>query len=114
MSEKTENFVGVIIFAVVCAALAYFFEFRTGDPLDIILAAATIVFCILLVLKLKAGLIGINLTLLASIIVYFIRAWAQPIINEDTSLILPNVLKLVVGILLFIYIGRQRIEHSFF
>jgi hypothetical protein len=114
MSERSESFVGVIIFAVVCAALAYFFQFRTGSPLDIILAAAAIVFCLLLLLKMKWGLIGINITLLVSIMVYFIRAWAQPILNEDPGLIWPNVLKLVVGILLLIYIGRQRIEHSFF
>jgi hypothetical protein len=75
---------------------------------------AAVVFCVLLLVKLRLALIGINLTLLASIIVYFTRAWLQPIVNEDASLIWPNVLKMLVGMLLFIYIGRQRIEHSYF
>jgi hypothetical protein len=114
MSERTGSFVGVIVFAVVCGVLAYFFQFRTGEPIDIVLAVAAVVFCVLLLLKLKLALIGINLTLLVSIIVYFTRAWMQPILSEDPSLVWPNVLKMLVGMLLFIYIGRQRIEHSFF
>lgn len=114
MSEHSGNFVGIIVFAILCGALAYFFQFQTGQRLDIVLAVAAIVFCVLLLFKLKAGLVGINLTLLASIAVYFIRLWADPIIQENASLIWPNLLKMVVGILLFIYIGRQRIEHSFF
>jgi hypothetical protein len=114
MSEQTGSFVGVIVFAVICGVLAYYFQFRTGYPIDIVLAVAAVVFCVLLLLKLKVGLIGINLILLASITVYFIRTWMQPILNEDPSLIWPNVLKMLGGILLFIYIGRQRIEHSFF
>ena len=35
----------------------------------------------------------------------------QPIIEEDLNLVLPNVWKMLVAIVLFIYIGRERIDH---
>jgi hypothetical protein len=43
--------------------------------------------------------------------VYFIQAWFWPIVTEETGLIMPNVIKMIVGILFFIFIGRQSIEH---
>jgi hypothetical protein len=114
MSEKTVSYVGVIIFAVVCGALAYFFYWRMGNTVERILAVAAIVFCLGLLVKQKWALIGIALTLLVGIVVAFIQAWQQPIMAGDTGLILPYVLKMLGGIVLFIYIGRQQIEHGVF
>jgi hypothetical protein len=37
----------------------------------------------------------------------------MPIVNEDAGLIMPNVIKMIVGLLFFIFIGRQSIEHRF-
>jgi hypothetical protein len=112
MSEKTSSYVGVIIFAVVLGVLAYL-QFRTGNVIEDILAVAAVVFSLGLLAKQRWALKGVSLTLLAAIGVYFAQAWFQPIVEEDASLILPNVLKLVLAIVLFLYIGRQRIEDSF-
>ena len=112
MSEKTRGYVGVIIFAVLLGILAYF-QFRTGNIVEDILAVAAVIFCLGLLFKQHWALVGVCITLLAGILVYFTQSWLQPIVDEDTSLILPNVLKMVVGILLFIYIGCQRVEERF-
>ncbi|HEY7490746.1 MAG TPA: hypothetical protein VIH59_06510 [Candidatus Tectomicrobia bacterium] len=114
MSEKTGSYVGVIVFAVVCGLLAYFFYWRMGNLVERILAVAAVVFCLGLLGKQKWALIGINLTLLIAIVVSFIQVWQQPIMTEDTSLILPYILKMLGGIILFIYIGRGQLEHGVF
>ena len=112
MSEKTSSYVGVIIFAVVLGVLAYL-QFRAGNVIEDILAVAAVVFSLGLLVKQRWALKGVCLTLLVAIGVYFTQAWLQPIVEEDPGRILPNVLKLVLGIVLFLYIGRERIEHSF-
>jgi hypothetical protein len=114
MNEKTDSYVGVIVFAVVCGALAYFFYWSMGNIVERILAVAAIVFCLGLLAKQKWALIGIALTLLVGIAVAFIQAWQEPIMAGDTGLILPYVLKMLGGIVLFIYIGREQIEHGVF
>jgi hypothetical protein len=112
MSERTGSYVGVIIFAVVLIVLAYF-QFRTGNIIEDILAVAAVIFCLGLLVKQPWALKGVCVTLLVGICVYFTQAWLHPIVEEDASLILPNVLKMVLGILLLIYIGRERIEYRF-
>ena len=112
MSERTGSYVGVVIFAVILGVLAYF-QFRTGNIIEDILAVATVLFCLGLLVKQSWALKGVCVTLLVGIAVYFTQAWLQPIVAEDSSLILPNVLKMVLGILLLIYIGRERIEYHF-
>ena len=112
MSEKTGSYVGVIIFAVLLGVLAYF-QFRVGNIVENILAVAAVIFCLGLLVKQHWALVGVCVTLLVGILVYFAQSWLLPIVDEDTSLILPNVLKMVVGILLFIYIGRQHVEERF-
>lgn len=114
MSERTGSYVGVIIFAVVCGVLAYFFYWSMGNTVERILAVAAVVFCLGLLVKQRWALIGIALTLLVSIVVAFIQAWQEPIMAGDTGLILPYVLKMLGGIVLFIYIGREQIEHGVF
>ncbi len=114
MSETTGSYTGVMIFALVLGVLAIVFPLLRGNIIEILLAVATIVFCLGLLGRQKWALIGVCLTLLVGICIYFLQIWSQPIIHEDTSLILPNVLKMLVGIVLLLYIGRQRIEHSFF
>jgi hypothetical protein len=112
MSEKTGSYVGVIVFAVVLIVLAYL-QFRTGNIIEDILAVAAVIFCLGLLVKQSWALKGVCVTLLVAICVYFAQAWLQPIMEEDASLILPNVLKMVLGILLLIYIGRERLEYRF-
>ena len=114
MSEKTGSYVGVIVFAIVCGGLAYFFYWSMGDIVERILAVAAVVFCLGLLAKQKWALIGISLTLLVAIVVSFIQAWQQPIMAANASLSLPYILKMLGGIVLFIYIGREQIEHGVF
>ena len=112
MSEKTGNYIGVIVFAVLLGVLAYF-QFRTGNIVEDILAVAAVIFCLGLLVKQRWALIGVCITLLVGILVYFTQSWLQPIVDEDSGRILPNVLKMVLGIVLFIYIGRERVEERF-
>jgi hypothetical protein len=114
MSERTDSYAGVLVFAVVCGILAYFFYWSMGNTVERILAVAAMVFCLGLLGKQKWALIGIDLTLLVGIAVSFIQAWQQPIMAENTGLFLPYVLKMLGGIVLFIYIGREQIEHGVF
>ena len=114
MSENTGGYVGVVVFAVVFGVLAYLIQWRAGNLIDIVLAVAAVVFCLGLLIKQRWALIGVCLTLLVGISIYFVRAWSQPILAEDASLVLPNVLKMLGGIVLLLYIGRQKVEHSIF
>lgn len=114
MSEQSGSYIGVVIFAIVLGALSVLL-WRQGDAnlVEKILIVASVFFCLFLLFKQRWAMVGVCLTLLIGILVYFLQAWLQPIVNEDTALILPNVLKMIVGILLFIYIGRERIENRF-
>ncbi len=111
MSEQSGGYVGVIIFAIVLAGLAYFFQWGPGNLIERMLAIASWLFCLGLLFKQKWALVGVYLTLLVAVLVFFTEAWLLPIVNEDTALVRPNVIKLIVGILLFIYIGRERVEN---
>ena len=99
----------VILFGFVILILASW-QLRYANVAEGIIAVAAIIFGVGLLFTGKWGLIGICLTLTASTIVYFGQIWYLPIISEDPSLIWPNLWKLIAAILLFIYIGRQRIE----
>jgi hypothetical protein len=112
MSEHRGSYIGVIIFAIVLGAVSVLLWL--GGEVNIVekvLIVASVFFCLFLLLKQKWALIGICCTLLAAILVYFIQAWLWPIVTEETGLIMPNVIKMIVGILFFIFIGRQSIEH---
>jgi hypothetical protein len=112
MSERTGSYVGVIVFAVILGVLAYF-QFRTGNIVEDILAVAAVLFCLGLLAKQRWARVGVCITLLVAIAVYFTQSWLQPIVDADPGRILPNVIKLVVALLLFIYIGRERVEAHF-
>ncbi len=111
MSEQSGGYVGVRIFAIVLIVLAYFFQWVPGNLIERILAIASLLFCVGLWFKQKWALVGVCLTLLVAVLVFFTAAWLLPIVNEDAALVRPNVIKLIVGILLFIYIGRERVEN---
>ena len=113
MSEQSGGYFGVRIFAIVLAGLGWlsFFQWGPGNLIEQILAIVSWLFCLGLVVKQKWALVGIYLTLLVAVFVFFTEAWFLPIVNEDTALVRPNVIKLIVGILLFIYIGRERVEN---
>lgn len=104
----------VILFGFVILILASWqlrFALEGGvNVAEGILAVAAIIFGIGLLFTGKWGLIGMCITLTASTIVYFGEMWYLPIIAEDSALIWPSLWKLIAAILLFIYIGRQRIE----
>lgn len=111
MSESAGSYASVIVFALVLGALSVLL-WLWGDTniVEKILIIASVFFCLFLLIKQKWALIGICLTLLLGIVVYFIQAWLQPITNEDASLILPNVVKMLVGMVFLILLGRQSVE----
>lgn len=114
MSEERSSFAVVVIFAIVTGALAYFFLYPTGSTIELVLAVAAGLFCLGVLIKQRWALVGLNLTLLVAITVYFVWAWYMPIIQEDPSLIWPNAAKMLVGVVLFMIFGRQRVEFSHF
>jgi len=114
MSERTGSAMGVMVFAVVFGILAVVFHWYLGNTIERILAVAAVVFCLGLLVRQKWALIGVCLTLLVGIGVAFVQAWLQPIMAEHGGLVLPNVLKMLGGIALLLYIGRERIEHGVF
>ncbi|MDH3604916.1 MAG: hypothetical protein OEU26_35370 [Candidatus Tectomicrobia bacterium] len=114
MSEHSGSYIGVIIFAIVLGAVSVLlWRFSEVNIVEKVLIVASVIFCLFLLIKQKWALIGICCTLLAAILVYFAQAWLLPIVTEETGLIMPNALKMIVGILFFIFIGRQSIEHRF-
>ena len=113
MSENRASFTSVIIWAVIIAALSiYLWMGGETTIVEKVLIVAAVVFCIFLLIKQKWALAGICITLLLSITVYFWQAWMLPIVEEDTALIWPNVFKMIVGVILFIGIGRQSIDDA--
>ena len=114
MSEHRGSYIGVIVFAIVLGAVSVLLWLGGGTNIvEKVLIVASVVFCLFLLIKQKWALIGICCTLLAAILVYFAQAWLLPIVNEETGLIMPNVIKMIIGILFFIFIGRQSIADRF-
>lgn len=114
MSEIRRSYTTVILFALVVGVVAALL-WLWGEPntVERVLIVASVFFCLFLLIKQKWALAGICLTLLLAVIVYFTQAWYLPIINEDTSLVLPNVLKMLVSVVFFILLGRQSIDDRF-
>lgn len=118
MSEQTTSFVWVVIGGLLMIVLGLLLW--TSQPIDEasgferVLAVASVFFGLFILFKQRWSLIGASLTLLLGIAVFFIHAWLAPIVAEDASLIWPNLGKMVIGIILLILIGRERIDQRFF
>jgi uncharacterized membrane protein HdeD (DUF308 family) len=118
MSEQTTSFAWVVISALLMIALGLLLWMSQplDDPSNIerALAVASVLFGLFLLFKQRWALIGANLTLLIGIAVFFIGTWSLPIMAEDASLIWPSLFKMLIGVVLFILVGRDRIDQSFF
>lgn len=114
MSETRRSYVAVVIFALIVGAVSALL-WLWGEPniVERVLIVASVFFCLFLLIKQKWALVGICITLLLAVTVYFTQAWYLPIINDDTALVLPNVLKMLVSVLFFIFLGRQSIDDRF-
>jgi len=88
-------------------------QLRHPSVAEIILALAAMVFSVGLGWAKKWALIGAYITLLLGIAVYFAQIWFEPITTGHAWAIRDNILKMIVAILLFMYIGRTRIEQRF-
>ena len=113
MSER-RGYAVVILFALIVGAASALLWLQ-GEPniVERVLIVASVVFCLFLLIKQRWALAGISITLLAATVVYFTQAWYFPIVNDDTALILPNVGKLIVSVIFFIFLGRQSIDDRF-
>jgi hypothetical protein len=112
MSESREGYGSVILFALILAALAVLLWLRGNTSgWEKVMIVATVFFSLFVLIKQRWALAGVCCTLLVAIIVYFAQAWLQPITLDDTSLIVPNVIKMLVGVLFLILLGRQSVEH---
>jgi len=114
MSETRRSYAAVILFALIVGAVSVFF-WLWGEPSTVekVLIVASVFFCLFILIKQKWALVGICITLLLAVTVYFTQAWYLPIINEDSALVLPNVLKMLVSVVFFIFLGRQSIDDRF-
>jgi len=100
----------VFFFAIVILALAVW-QLMNGTSGEMIVSVLAIIGGIGLLFTGRWGLSVTCVALLLSIVVSFWQMWYQPIIEEDINLLLPNVWKMLVALVLFIYIGRERIDH---
>lgn len=114
MSETSRSYAAVVIFALIVGAVSALF-WLWGEPnmVERVLIVASVFFCLFLLIKQKWALIGICITLLLAVTVYFTQAWYLPIINDDAGLVLPNVIKMIVSVIFFILLGRQSIDDRF-
>ncbi|ETX07620.1 MAG: hypothetical protein ETSY2_10125 [Candidatus Entotheonella gemina] len=114
MSEPRRSYVAVTLFALIVGAVSALL-WLWGEPniVEKVLIIASVFFCLFLLIKQKWALVGICITLLLAVTVYFTQAWYLPIINEDAGLVLPNVLKMIVSVVFFIFLGRQSIDDRF-
>lgn len=114
MSEAQGSYFSVIFFAIILGALSVLlWRSESVNTIEQILIIASVFFCLFLLFKQHWALVGICCTLLAAILVYFTQAWLFPLVNEDTAMIMPNVRNMIVGIIAFIFIGRERISNLF-
>jgi uncharacterized membrane protein HdeD (DUF308 family) len=118
MNEQTTSFVWVVIggLLMIVVGLLLWTSQPPDEPSNIerVLAVAAVFFGLFLLFKQRWALIGTSLTLLVGIAVFFIHTWSDPIMSDDPGLIWPSLFKMVIGIILFILIGRERIDHRFF
>ena len=112
MFERLADFWDIVVFGFVLLILASL-QLRHASSAEAILALAAIVFCVGLLLAKKWGLIGACITLILGIAVYFAQIWFEPIMTGHMGYVRDNILKMLVAILLFMYIGRTRIEQRF-
>lgn len=114
MSETRRGYAAVILFTLIVGAASVLF-WLWGEPsmVERVLIVASVFFCLFLLIKQKWALVGICITLLLAVTVYFTQAWYLPIINEDAGLVLPNVIKMIVCVVFFIFLGRQSIDDRF-
>jgi len=112
MFERLADFWDIVVFGFLLLILASI-QLRYATWAEGILSVAAIIFGVGLLLTKKWGLIGAYVTLLLSIAVYFGQIWFLSIVHEDGGYIFPNILKMLVAILLWLYIGRTRIEQRF-
>ena len=113
MFERLADFIDIVVFGFVLIMLgALQLRFASSFAVGIV-AVAAIIFGGGLLLAKKWALIGAYITLLLSIAVYFAQIWFEPITTGHAGYIRDNILKMIVAILLFMYIGRTRIEQRF-
>ena len=112
MFERLADFWDIVIFGFVLIMLASL-QLRHASSAEIILALAAIIFGVGLLLAKKWALIGTYIKLLLGLAVYFAQIWFEPIMTGKAGYVCDNILKLLVVLLLFLYIGRTRIEQRF-
>src|SRR5262245_30607656 len=112
MFERLADFWDIVVFSFVLLVLASL-QLRHPSLAEGILAVAAIIFGVGLLLAKKWGLIGVYITLLLGIAVYFAQIWFEPITTGQGGYVRDNILKMIIAILLLMYIGRTRIEQRF-
>lgn len=100
----------VFFFAIVILALSVW-QFMHGTSGEMVVSVLAVLGGIGLLFTGRWGLVVTCTALLLAICVYFWQMWYQPIIEEDINLVWPNVWKMLAAIVLFLYIGRERIDH---
>jgi len=112
MFEKVADFWDIVIFGFVLLILASL-QLRYATFAEGVLALAALVFGVGLIMAQKWAVLGTYITLLLAIAVYFAQIWYLPIVTGEGRYVGANILKMAVAILLFLYIGRERIEQRF-
>jgi hypothetical protein len=112
MFERLADFWDIVVFAFVLLMLASL-QLRHATSAEAVLALAALICAVGLLLVKKWAVIGLDIILTLSFLVYFGQIWVQSIMHEHGGYVLSNVLKMVLAYLLFLYIGREQIEKRF-
>ncbi|MGE3536354.1 MAG: hypothetical protein AB7N91_02830 [Candidatus Tectimicrobiota bacterium] len=109
MFERLADFWDIVVFGFVLLMLASL-QLRHATAVEVVLSLAAIVCAVGLLLAKKWALLGLYLVLTASYPVYFGQIWLQSITAGSGAYIVSNLLKMLLATLLFVYIGRERME----
>jgi hypothetical protein len=112
MFKNMAEFWDIVIFAFLFMMLASW-QLSSAGFLQALVAIAAIVCCVGLLYAKKWALIGTYIVLIAGIMVCFGDIFYQPIVTGEASRVLPNIVKTIVAVLLFLYVGRGRVEARF-
>lgn len=112
MLKNMEHFWDIVIFAFLFMMLASW-QLSSASCLQALLAIAAIVCGLGLLYTKKWALIGTYIVLIFGIMVCFGDIFYTPIATGEAGLVFPNIVKTIVAVLLFMYVGRDRIEERF-
>ena len=112
MFKNMVEFLDIYVFAFILMILASW-QLSSASFLEGLVALIALISGLGLLYTKRWGLIGAYVALIGGMVVYFGNIWYEPIVYESGAYVITSILKLAIVILLFWYIGRERVERRF-